>query len=115
MAEGCPGARPPGTAFEQAETSAGRNGLPNFAAWRTGLERRYTVMPPWYWDDRTCRQRYVVHIRSAIDWQQRAQRINRGNADFQRSLAVSIRAADATGPGSAGPEGSTPPAPPGRR
>lgn len=74
-------------ALERAEAVAGRNGLPGFCAWRAGLERRYTVMPPWYWNDQDCRRRYISHVRTAIDWQKREHRINRGNADFLRSLA----------------------------
>jgi hypothetical protein len=87
---GPPPAEEPGAsvrnAFDSAEAVAGRNGLPGFCAWRAGLERRYTVMPPWYWNEQDCRGRYVAHIRTAIDWQQREQRINRGNTDFLRSL-----------------------------
>ena len=73
-------------AFEDAETIAGRHGLPAFGTWRTGLERRFTVMPPWYWDERDCRQHYVAHIQTTIDWQRRERRINRENADFHNSL-----------------------------
>jgi hypothetical protein len=73
-------------AFEDAQTIADRNGLPGFCAWRSGLERRYTVMPPWYWNEQDCRRRYIAHIRTTIDWQERENRINRGNAAFQRSL-----------------------------
>jgi len=72
--------------FDSAESAAACNGLPGFCAWRSGLERRYTVMPPWYWNEQDCRRRYVAHIRTAIDWQKREQRINRGNADLFRSL-----------------------------
>jgi hypothetical protein len=74
-------------AFERAQTIADRNGLPGFCAWRAGLERRYTVMPPWYWNQRDCRKRYIAHIRTAIDWQRREHRINQGNAEFQQLLA----------------------------
>jgi hypothetical protein len=65
---------------------ARRHGLPGFAAWRAALERRYTVMPPWYWNDRHCQENYISHVRAAIDWQRRERRINRGNAAFQASL-----------------------------
>jgi len=77
-------------AFDSAEAAAGCNGLPGFCAWRAGLERRYTVMPPWYWNEQDCRRRYVAHIRTAIDWQKREQRINRGNADFLHSLTGKV-------------------------
>lgn len=70
----------------QAEADAQRYGLPGFDAWRTTLERRYTVMPVWYWNDRLCRENYIAHIRAAIDWQQSQRRINHGNAEFHRSL-----------------------------
>jgi hypothetical protein len=73
--------------MQRVEAVAGRHGLPSFGAWRVGLERRYTVMPPWYWNDQLCRENYISHIRAAIDWQRREARINRGNAGFYRSLA----------------------------
>jgi hypothetical protein len=75
-----------GHSIVQAEADAHRHGLPGFDSWRTGLERRYTVMPLWYWDDRRCRENYISHIRAAIDWQRSERRINRGNAEFLRSL-----------------------------
>ena len=75
-----------GHSVAQAEADARRHGLPGFDAWRTALERRYTVMPVWYWSDRQCRENYVAHIRAAIDWQRSERRINRGNAEFHRSL-----------------------------
>lgn len=75
---------------EAVETSASRNGLPGFCTWRAGLERRYTVMPGWYWNEQECRRHYAAHIRSAIDWQTRERRINRGNVDFHRSLTRRI-------------------------
>ena len=75
-----------GHSVVQTEADARRHGLPGFDAWRTGLERRYTVMPPWYWNDRHCRENYVAHIRAAIDWQRSQRRINRGNAEFHLSL-----------------------------
>jgi len=78
------------TDVEAAEASASRNGLPGFSAWRAGLERRYTVMPAWYWDEPACRRHYIAHIQSAIDWQEREGRISRGNADFHRSLTRHI-------------------------
>lgn len=75
------------SAFERAVAIADRNGLPGFCAWRTGLERRYTVMPPWYWNEQACRRRYAAHIRTTLDWQARERRINRGNAEIQRLLS----------------------------
>lgn len=69
-----------------AEEAARAHGLPSFDAWRAGLERRYTVMPLWYWNERHCRENYVSHIRAAIDWQRLERRINRGNAGFHSSL-----------------------------
>lgn len=76
--------------IEAAEASADRNGLPGFYAWRAGLERRYTVMPGWYWNDQACRRHYVAHIRAAIDWQKRERKIGHGNAEFIRSLTRHI-------------------------
>jgi hypothetical protein len=43
-------------------------------------------MPPWYWNEQACRRRYAAHIRTALDWQARERRINRGNAEIQRLL-----------------------------
>ena len=70
----------------EAEGAAQTHGLPSFDAWRAGLERRYTVMPLWYWNDQHCRANYVSHIRAAIDWQRLEGRINCGNAGFYSSL-----------------------------
>jgi hypothetical protein len=75
-------------AFDAAQRQAAQAGLPDYNAWRAGLERRYTVMPPWYWNESLCRQNYIAHIRAAIDWQQQHARLNRGNAAFQRILRV---------------------------
>lgn len=74
------------TDVEAVETNASRNGLPGFCAWRAGLERRYAVMPVWYWNELECRRHYVAHIRAAVEWQEREHRISRGNAEFYRSL-----------------------------
>ena len=79
--------RPEVASFEGAQDIAIRNGLPGFCAWRAGLERRYTVMPPWYWNEQACRRRYVAQIRACVGWQERERRINRGYVDFQQSLA----------------------------
>lgn len=103
-----------GAAFERAEAIAGRSGLPGFGAWRAGLERRYAVMPPWYWDDRACRCHYVAHIRTAVDWQRRERRINRGNVGFQQSLTASTGRVSGSGSGHAGSAGSPQPTPPGK-
>jgi hypothetical protein len=70
----------------RAEAIADRYGLPGYGAWRAGLERRYSAMPPWYWDELRCQENYISHIRTAIDWQRRERRINQGNAGFYRSL-----------------------------
>lgn len=109
------GAGTSGAAFKRAKTLAGRNGLPDFAAWRAGLERRYTVMPLWYWDDRACRRHYVAHIRTALDWQQRERRINRRNIDFQRVLTASAGIVTGSDSGHAASAGSPQPRPPGNR
>jgi hypothetical protein len=76
--------------IEAAEATAGRSGLPGFCAWRVGLERRYTTMPRWYWDEQACRRHYIAHIQAATRWQERQGRISRGNADFHRSLTRHI-------------------------
>jgi hypothetical protein len=76
----------PASPTARAEALARRHGLPSFYAWRTALEHRYTVMPPWYWNDRHCRENYISHVRAAIDWERRERRINHGNAAFQASL-----------------------------
>jgi hypothetical protein len=78
------------TGIEVAEASASRHGLPGFCAWRAGLERRYTVMPRWYWNEQECRRHYIFQIQAAIDWQERERRIGRGNAEFHRSLVRHI-------------------------
>lgn len=77
-------------ALASTENAARRNGLPGFDAWRSNLERRYTVMPLWYWDDRKCRQQYAHHVRRAIDWQRREQGINSANRRFHLSLSGSL-------------------------
>lgn len=76
--------------LKDAESAASRNGLPGFSAWRSGLERRYTVMPRWYWNERDCRRHYISHVQAAIDWQDRERRISRGSAEFQQSLTHHI-------------------------
>ena len=72
--------------FHQAQRMAEERGLQSFSAWRTGLERRYTVMPPWYWRESVCQQNYVEHIRSAAEWQEQQARINEGNRALPQSL-----------------------------
>ena len=74
-----------------AESDARLNGLPSFDAWRSTLERRFTVMPLWYWKDRKCREQYVHHVRRAIDWQERERGINATNRRFQFSLSRSLQ------------------------
>lgn len=76
--------------LKNAEATARRNGLPGFSAWRSGLERRYTVMPRWYWNEQECRLHYISHVQAAIDWQDRERRISRGASEFQRSLTRHI-------------------------
>lgn len=74
-------------ALTNAEALADRHGLPGFGVWRAGLERRYTVMPAWYWNGQECRRRYIAHIDTVIDWQRRERKINRGYAGFLGFLA----------------------------
>lgn len=74
--------------FESARKLASLEGLPSYGAWRTALERRYTVMPSWYWNESKCRQNYSAHIRTTLDWQEEQSRLNRGMSKFLRSIAV---------------------------
>ena len=74
-------------AFQDAEETAATRGIAGFCAWRMGLERRFTVMPPWYWNEQECRRRYIAHVHAAIDWQQREHRINQQNTAFIRTLS----------------------------
>lgn len=72
--------------FDGARQMAAAQHLPDYSAWRGGLERRYSVMPPWYWNESTCRQNYAAHIQSISDWQDNQTRINTGNAVFHQEL-----------------------------
>jgi hypothetical protein len=72
--------------IQSAERRAAKHGLPNYSAWRAQLERRYTTMPPWYWNDGMCRQNYVAAIDTAVEWQQRTARINAAAAENFRAL-----------------------------
>ena len=63
-------------AFERARSLASQHGLPSYSAWRAGLERRYTIMPTWYWNESKCRQNYNAHIQTTIEWQERQSRLN---------------------------------------
>lgn len=53
------------TTFETARRIAVERNLPSYLGWRSMLERRYTVMPPWYWNEALCRSSYVDYIRTA--------------------------------------------------
>jgi hypothetical protein len=38
-----------------------------FHEWRDELERRYNVMPRWYWDNMSCRDRYQQYCDECLD------------------------------------------------
>jgi len=73
-------------AFQRTRDLANKHGLPNYSAWRATLERRYTVMPTWYWDESRRRQNYTAHIQTTIEWQERQSRLNKGAHGFFGSL-----------------------------
>jgi hypothetical protein len=68
--------------FARAKEAAAANGLPDYGDWRAAQERRYTVMPLWYWDTMNCRRNYAAYIQDRLTWQQEQARINQGNAAF---------------------------------
>lgn len=68
--------------FETTQRAAETAGLPRYEAWCASLERRYTVMPTWYWDAARRRAAYADHIRASLAWQERQARINAGNRAF---------------------------------
>lgn len=68
--------------FEATQRSAEMAGLPRYEAWSAALERRYTVMPLWYWDTGKRRAAYTGHIRASLEWQRSQARINTGNRQF---------------------------------
>jgi hypothetical protein len=72
--------------FESAQQDAEGAGLPRYDAWCVVLERRYTVMPLWYWDSAKRRATYRAHIRATLEWQRKQAQINAGNRDFLRKL-----------------------------
>jgi hypothetical protein len=75
--------------FDGARQMAAAQHLPDYAAWRSALERRYSVMPPWYWNETTCRQNYASHIQSISDWQANQTQINAGIVAFHQKLGGS--------------------------
>jgi len=68
--------------FEALQRAAEAAGLPRYEAWCAGLERRYSVMPTWYWNGAKRRAAYAGHVRASLDWQAREARINAGNQRF---------------------------------
>ena len=72
--------------FDDARQMAPAKHLPDYAAWRSALERRYSVMPCWYWNESACRRNYASHIQSISDWQTNQERINTGIAAFHQDL-----------------------------
>lgn len=72
--------------FEAAQATASRNGLSSYAAWRASLERRYTVMPTWYWDESVCRQNYAAHVQDVMAWQAKQARINRTGMGLHETI-----------------------------
>ncbi len=72
--------------FDDAREMATVHHLPDYSSWRNALERRYSVMPPWYWNESACRQNYAAHIQSISDWQEDQTRINAGLAKFHHDL-----------------------------
>ena len=72
--------------FEATQRSAERAGLPRYEAWSAALERRYTVMPLWYWDTAKRRAAYTGHIRASLEWQRSQARMNSANRRFFEKL-----------------------------
>lgn len=68
--------------FDAIQRAAETAGLPRYEAWCATLERRYSVMPPWYWDTAKRRIAYADHVRASLAWQRRQARINAGNQGF---------------------------------
>jgi len=75
--------------FDRAQQVAAAQQLPDYSTWRSALERRYSVMPPWYWNESTCRQNYASHIQSNLDWQTSQANINAGIIAFHEELGRS--------------------------
>lgn len=75
--------------FDDARKMAASHRLPDYSSWRNALERRYSVMPPWYWNESACRQNYAAHIRSIAEWQENQARINNGLAAFHQTFGDS--------------------------
>ena len=72
--------------FDSARQLAATQQLPDYSTWRNALERRYSVMPLWYWNETACRQNYASHIQSIADWRAHQARINSGIVAFQKDL-----------------------------
>lgn len=72
--------------FEALQRDAEAAGLLRYEAWCAALERRYTAMPPWYWDPVKRRAAYSDHVRASIEWQQSQARINTENRRFLERL-----------------------------
>lgn len=77
--------------LEETQREAEAGGLPRYEAWCAALERRYTVMPLWYWDSEKRRDAYAAHVRATLEWQRKQARINDGNRRFLKSLYGSLR------------------------
>lgn len=75
--------------FAEAKEAAAANGLPDYGDWRTALERRYAVMPFWYWDTVVCHRNYTEYVQERLTWQRQQAQINHGNSTFHRRLGRS--------------------------
>lgn len=78
--------------LEDIQREAEIAGLPCYDAWCAALERRYTVMPPWYWDSRKRRAAYAAEVAATHEWQRKQAQINGENRRFLGTLFRSRRA-----------------------
>ena len=72
--------------LEDIQQEAEIAGLPCYDAWCAALERRYAVMPPWYWDSRKRRAAYAAEVAATREWQRKQAQINGENRRFFGAL-----------------------------
>lgn len=49
--------------LEEAARLAKEKGLSSYGKWCDDLERRYDVMPPWYWHASLREDNYITYVR----------------------------------------------------
>ena len=77
----------PDTPFSRAQARAAAHGIPDWSTWQSNLERRYDVLPTWFWDEQSRKVNYVAFVDTQLRWQKKQARVNEGGMGLGKLIS----------------------------